>query len=104
MEYRRALDLSDKVFSPLHPYSLQIINNLGVTLDVQGKRSEAKEIYRQSLERNVEKRGHDHAETYPGYHNLRGVLNNNEMIGISGRSADTRQGIDSTSVKATIRI
>ena len=84
---RQTLELSDRVLGPEHPYTLQILNNLGVKLEIQRKRGDAKEIYRDELERNMRKRGYDHLDTYPSLHNQRTVLDEDEDIYIAGRKA-----------------
>ena len=52
---------------------------------MRGKKDEAREVYRQALERNmrnINKAGYDHPSTYPSLHNLKGELDEDEDLQI----------------------
>ncbi|GAM34847.1 kinesin light chain [Talaromyces pinophilus] len=96
--YRVALEMSDRVFGPCgthfcylctawlaedNPY--KHFNTLDSSCynrlwDLEGKKDEAREIFRQTLERNIDKAGYDHPDTYPGLHNLKGELDEDEDL------------------------
>ena len=59
-----------------HPSSARTLNNLGMTLDLQGEHSEAEVIYRRALHLNTELWGPVHTETATTANNLAGALFN----------------------------
>jgi hypothetical protein len=50
---------------------------------MRDKNDEAREVYRQTLERNINKSGYNHPDTYPSLHNLKGELREDEDLEIA---------------------
>lgn len=98
------LEVSSRVFGPVHAYSLRQINNLAVTSSMRGKKDEAREVYRETLEWNINKAGYDRPDTYPSLHNLKGGLDEDEDLQIeitTPRDGSLPQG---QKYRATVKI
>ena len=69
-----ALSLSDDKWGPEHLNTLAIMSHLAVTMVSGGKKAEAKEIYRQLLERQLRVVDFDHPDTFTAKFNLMEIL------------------------------
>jgi hypothetical protein len=81
--YWLALAVSGKVLGPEHPDTLALMSNLAVTILMQERHAEAKEIYRQQLEREVKAFGWDHPNTYTAKFNFHNLLDENEEVRVA---------------------
>jgi hypothetical protein len=96
--YWLALAVGERALGPEHLDTLAIMSNLAITTLMLGRHAEAKEIYRQQLERGVKAFGWDHPKTYSAKFNLNSLLDENEEIRVSDNVDIMRNG------KATVEI
>lgn len=81
-----ALALNDDLWGPEHCNTLAIMSELAVIMVSKGTKAEAKEIYRQQLERQLRAVDFDHPDTFTVKFNLMEILDRNESFQvISGR-------------------
>ncbi|KAL3708987.1 hypothetical protein TMatcc_002776 [Talaromyces marneffei ATCC 18224] len=71
---------------------------------MQNKKDEAREIYRQTLERTISKVGYDHPDTYPSLHNLKGELDEDEDLQIKMSTPRNKSLPEGQKYQATVTI
>ncbi|MCX4241628.1 serine/threonine-protein kinase [Paraliomyxa miuraensis] len=82
LEYRRALELQERVLGADHPGVAMSWNNLGVALELQGKHAESEQVVRRALELRRRVLGEEHPSTAHSMHGLA------HTIAGQGRDAD----------------
>ena len=80
-----ALALSDDLWGPEHCNTLAIMSQLAAVMVSAGKRDEAKETYRQQLERQLRAVDFDHPDTFTAKFDLMAMLDRDETLRTSSK-------------------